>query len=272
MRTPSILIVLCVVTLISACSKQKESTTPTAPNIQTEEVSYEVDGSPFTGYFAWDANKLGKRPGILIVHQWWGHGEYVRERARMLAEMGYTALALDMYGAGKLATHPKDATTFMNETLKDPKVAEARFMAAYELLQKHETIDDDEIAAIGYCFGGGVVLHMARFGADLDGVASFHGSLATESPAQPGVVKAKVLVLHGAADPLVPPEQVQAFKKEMDAAGVDYEFVAYPGAMHSFTEKGSTETGRKFDMPLAYNEAADKDSWARLDAFLKNIF
>lgn len=270
MRTLPLLIGLSLLT--TACSKQAESTVPATPDIQTEEVTYEVGGSPFTGYFAWDASVKGKRPGVLVVHQWWGHGEYVRERARMLAKMGYTALALDMYGAGKLAKHPSDATTFMNEALKDPEVSKARFMAAYDLLQKHATTEADKVAAIGYCFGGAVVLHMARFGTELAGVASFHGNLATQSPAQPGSVTAKVLVLHGEADPLVPPEQVQAFKKEMDAAGVDYEFVGYPGAMHSFTEKGSTEIGKKFDMPLAYNEAADKDSWARLDAFLKKIF
>lgn len=241
-------------------------------DIQEEEVSYQAGDTTLKGYIAWDASKKGPRPGVIVVHEWWGHNDYVRSRARMLAEEGYTALALDMYGDGKQAAHPDDAQKFMMETISNADVARARFSAAHELLKKHQATDPSSIAAIGYCFGGAVVLQMARFGADLDGVASFHGNLATETPAKPGAVKAKVLVLHGADDPFVPKEQVEAFKKEMDGAGVDYTFIEYPGAVHAFTNPAATENGKKFDLPLAYNEEADKQSWAELQRFLQGLF
>ncbi|MFZ1864346.1 MAG: dienelactone hydrolase family protein [Polyangiales bacterium] len=244
----------------------------TEPNIQGQEVTYRAGDTTLKGYIAWDANHEGRRPGVVVVHEWWGHNDYVRRRARMLAEQGYTALALDMYGDGKQADHPKDAQSFMMESISNPEIAKARFMAAYDLLKKHETVDPSKIAAIGYCFGGAVVLQMARFGTDLKGVASFHGNLSTDSPAKPGVVKAKVLVLHGADDSLVPKEQVTAFKKEMDTAGVDYTFIAYPGAVHAFTNPAATENGKKFNLPLAYDEHADHESWAELQKFLRGVF
>ena len=242
------------------------------PDIETEEVVYEVGGTKLTGYVAWDASKSGPRPGVLVVHEWWGHNDYVRKRARMLAELGYTALALDMYGDGKLAEHPDDAMKFMNETLSNIDVATARFKAAYDLLKQHGTTDPNDIAAIGYCFGGSVVLHMARYGVDLDGVVSFHGNLATKTPAEKGKVKSKVLALHGGADKLVSPEQVEEFKKEMQVAEVDYAFVEYPGAQHSFTNQAATETGKKFGMPLAYDSQADQQSWAEMIKFLEEVF
>jgi dienelactone hydrolase len=150
--------------------------------------------------------------------------------------------------------------------------AEARFRAAMELLQAQDTVDPQKIAAIGYCFGGGLVLEMARRGVDLAGVASFHGSLGTASPAKKGEVKAKVLVLNGADDPFTKPEQIVAFKKEMKSAGVDYRFINYPGAKHSFTNPQADRFGKKFDLPLAYNEKADKASWNELMKFLDNLF
>ena len=243
-----------------------------ATDVRGEEVTYSAGDTVLKGYIAWDASKQGPRPGVIVVHEWWGHNEYVRERARMLAEEGYTALALDMYGDGKQATHPDDAKKFMMESINNADAAGARFQAAYELLQKHATTDPSKVAAIGYCFGGAVVLHMARYGMDLDGVASFHGNLATETPAKPGAVTAKVLVLHGADDPFVPAEQVDAFKKEMDAAGADYKFVEYPGAVHAFTNPAATENGKKFGLPLAYDEKADEQSWAELQRFLEALF
>ena len=141
-----------------------------------------------------------------------------------------------------------------------------------EVLTQRSEADPEQVAAIGYCFGGGVVLHMARMGVDLDGVASFHGSLGTKMPAQAGQVKAKLLVLHGADDKFIPPEQVEAFKKEMTDAGVDMEFIAYPGALHSFTNPDADAFAEKFGMPIAYDEAADQQSWAALQGFLEQIF
>ena len=241
-------------------------------SIVTQELSYEVNGEQHTGFLAFDGASDAKRPGVLVVHEWWGHNDYVRDRAVQLAEMGYVALALDMYGSGKLAEHPDDAMAFMQAATADPAALQARFLAAKQLLTEHGATQADQVAAIGYCFGGAVVLNMARSGLDIDGVASFHGSLATPAPAEAGAVTAKVLVLHGEADPLVPPDQVAAFKAEMDAAGVDYEFVNYPEVLHGFTNPGATAKGEQFGLPLAYDEAADSDSWARLEMFFDEIW
>lgn len=240
--------------------------------IEGKEVQYTADGVVMKGYLAYDGNIKGKRPGVLVVHEWWGLNEYARKRARMLAGMGYTALAVDMYGDGKQATHPDDAGKFSSELMKNFAVAKTRFIAAMEFLKKQPSTDPDRIAAIGYCFGGGIVLNMARQGVDLRGVASFHGGLAAVKPALPGAVKAKILVLHGADDKFTTPEQIEAFKKEMKGAGADFRFIAYPGAVHSFTNPDADELGKKFNLPLAYNAKADRKSWEELRKFLKTIF
>lgn len=239
--------------------------------VQGKEVSYTADGTAMKGYLASPAGD-GKHPGVLVVHEWWGLNSYARKRAEQLAELGYVALAVDMYGDGKTASHPEDAGKFAGEVRAHMDVAEKRFLAALELLRSQPNVKPDEIAAIGYCFGGGIVLEMARRGVDLKGVVSFHGSLGTDAPAQPGQVKAQVLVYNGADDPFVKPEAVEAFKKEMDAAGVKYEFVNLPGAKHSFTNPDADEFGQKFNLPLAYNAQADKTSWAGMQAFFKRIF
>jgi len=266
-------ILIAVTLCIAGCSKKQAEPKPqVTPNIQSEEVSYKAGDTTLEGYVAWDANKEGPRPGVLVVHQWWGHSDYVRKRARMLAELGYTALALDMYGEGKHTDHPEDAMKFVNETVSNMDAAKGRFMAAYELLKQHGTTDPNDIAAIGDCFGGALVVHMALFGVDRDGVVSFHGSLATEAPAQKGAVQGKVLVLHGAEDPMVPQEQAAAFKKEMDAAEVDYVFIEYPGAKHAFTDPTATEKGKKHKLPLVYDAKADEQSWAEMTKFLEETF
>jgi len=243
-----------------------------APKVEGKPVEYTSGGVTLKGYIAYDENIKGKRPGILVVHEWWGQNEYVRKRARMLAELGYTALALDMYGEGKVAAHPDDAKTFSSEVMKNFPVAKERFIAAMELLRKQPTVDPDRIAAIGYCFGGGVVLNMARQGVDLKGVAIFHGSLAAVQPAEAGMVKAKIRVYTGADDKFVSTEAVEAFKKEMTAAKADFKVIAYSGAVHSFTNPDATEIGKKYSMPMAYNEMADKESWADMTKFLNEIF
>ena len=240
--------------------------------VKGEEVEYSANGLKMKGYLASDDAKPGKRPGVLVVHEWWGHNEYARMRARMLAELGYTALAVDMYGDGKQAAHPDDAGKFAGEAMSNIETAKARFAAAMEVLRKHPMTDPQRIAAIGYCFGGGVVLEMARLGVDLRGVASFHGMLTTKNPAQPGRVKAAILVCHGAADSFVPPEAVDAFKKEMTDAKVDYTFLVYEGAKHSFTNPDADKYAKEFNMPIGYNAEADKKSWSDLLQFLKKIF
>ncbi|MEW5757805.1 MAG: dienelactone hydrolase family protein [Pseudomonadota bacterium] len=240
--------------------------------VKGEEVEYKAGDTVMKGYLAYDDAKKGKRPGVLVVHEWWGHNEYARKRARMLAELGYTALAVDMYGNGKQAAHPEDAGKFSSEIAKNLDLGMSRFMAAMQLLQGQKTVDKNKIAAIGYCFGGAVVLQMARAGVDLDAVASFHGSLGTSLPAEPGKVKAKVLVMNGADDPFVSAESIEAFKKEMNNAKVDYQFVSLAGAKHSFTNPEATEYGKKFNLPLEYNEAADKQSWDGMKKLFAEAF
>lgn len=242
---------------------------PAAAKVVGTPVEYAAPGVTLKGYYAYDDAKAGKRPGVLVVHEWWGLNEYARKRAQMLAELGYAALAVDMYGDGKTAAHPDDAGKFAAETTKNFDVAKARFQAAQEFLARQPQVDGKRIDAIGYCFGGGVVLNMARQGADLRGVASFHGSLAPAKPAQPGSVKARIVVFNGADDKFVSAEAIEAFKKEMAEAKADFRFENLPGAIHSFTNPDSTEMGKKFNMPLAYNAAADQKSWAELQGFLK---
>jgi dienelactone hydrolase len=242
------------------------------PMVEGKEVQYSADGVVLKGYLAYDKSVKGKRPAVLVVHEWWGLNDYARKRANMLAEMGYVSLAVDMYGDGKQAMHPDDAGKFSSELMKKFDVAKARFMAALEFLKGQPDVDPDRIAAIGYCFGGGIVLNMARQNVDLKGVASFHGSLAAIKPAAPGSVRAKVLVLHGADDKFITPEQIEVFKQEMKNAGVDFRFIAYPGAVHSFTNPDADNLGEKFNLPLAYNAEADKQSWEELKKFLASIF
>ena len=237
-----------------------------------ETVKYKAGDTTLEGYLAYDNSVMGKRPGILVVHEWWGLNDYARKRARMLAELGYVALAVDMYGEGKVASHPDDASRFAGEIRKHMDIGRARFLAAKEHLENYRLTDRDRIGAIGYCFGGGVVLQMARDGVDLDGVVSFHGSLGTDDPAGPGDVKAKVLVFAGADDKFVPPEQVAAFEKEMREAGADFRIITYPGTEHSFTNPEADEVAKKSGLPLKYNAEADRKSWAEMRSFFRKVF
>jgi len=243
-----------------------------AKKIEGKQVEYTAGGVTMKGYLAYDANIKGKRPGVLVVHEWWGHNAYARKRARMLAELGYTALAVDMYGDGKQAMHPNDAGKFAGEVMKNFDTGKARFLAAEDFLKKQPFVDPTRIAAIGYCFGGGVVLNMARQGADLKGVASFHGSLAAVKPAQTGMVTAKLRVYNGADDKFTTPEAIEAFKKEMTDAKADFQFINYPGAVHSFTNPEATKLGKKFNLPMVYNADADKKSWEDMKRFFTDIF
>jgi dienelactone hydrolase len=240
--------------------------------VQGKEVTYHANGTALKGYIAYDDAVQGKRPGILVVHEWWGHNEYARKRARMLAEQGYTALALDMYGNGKQAHHPDDAGKFASELSKNAPLARARFEAALNLLKRQKTVDADNIGAIGYCFGGTVVLEMARAGEPLKVVESFHGGLSTEHPAEPGKVHARIASFTGEDDPMIPAAHVAAFRQEMDHAGVTYKAVTYPGAKHAFSNPEADGYGKQFNLPLAYNAAADKDSWTQGLAFLAETF
>lgn len=236
-----------------------------------QEVEYRAGDTTLKGYIARDEALKGQRLGVLVVHEWWGHNDYARRRARMLAEMGYTALAVDMYGQGKQARHPDDAAKFAAEVSKNMPLAEARFQAALRLLQQQPNVASDHIVAVGYCFGGGVVLEMMRRGIPLDGIAIFHGSLAAKTHSTPGEISTKVLVANGGADPFVTAEQIAAFKQEMERANIDYRLINYPGAKHGFTNPDADSYGKAFNMPLAYHAEADALSWQELGLFLKEL-
>lgn len=240
--------------------------------LRTETIEYTLDGQTFSGYMAWDDEADGKRPGVLVVHEWWGHNDFAREQAEKLAAAGYTAFALDMYGEGKLAEHPDTAQAFMKEATKNPEQIKARFMKAKELLQNHDSVDASKIAAQGYCFGGAVVLNMARMGVDLDGVVSYHGALASPVQAEAGKVRAQVQVYTGGADPMVPAEQVAGLVQEMQNAEVDLTLVSFPGVKHSFTNPGADAFAEKFGMPVGYDEDAASRSWSGTLQFYERIF
>jgi dienelactone hydrolase len=237
-----------------------------------KEVEYTADNVTLKGYLTYDNSFKEKRPAVIVVHEWWGVTDYPRKRAEMLASLGYVAFAVDMYGSGITADNPSDAQKYAGESMRDLSLLKAKFMAAMELLKKNDHVDSAQIAAIGYCYGGGVVLAMARAGVDLKGVVSFHGSLSTPTPAEKGNVKAKILVCHGGADKFVSDTDIKNFKQEMNSAGVDFKFLSYKGALHAFTNPAATELGKKFKMPIAYNKTGDKKSWKEMRIFLKKIF
>lgn len=241
--------------------------------VKGHEVTYSSGMTTMKGYLATDDALPGQRPGILVVHEWWGLNEYARKRANMLAELGFTALAVDMYGGGKTASHPKDAGAFSSAVMKNLPEARARFEAALQLLKQQPSVDPHKIAAIGYCFGGGVVLEMAREGVPLDAVASFHGALAASHRAPPGTIKAKmILIANGAADKFIKPEDIAGLTGELAAAGVPFEFLNLKGALHSFTNPGADAYGKKFGLPLAYNAAADEKSWEEMRKMFAEVF
>jgi len=241
--------------------------------LQEESVTYRDGDTVMKGFIVYDDAIKAKRPGIIVVHEWWGITKHVRDEARRFASQGYTAFVADMYGDAKSADNPKDAGALSGSVRKNPAAMQSRFNAAKDTLSKHATVDASRLGAAGYCFGGSVVLDMARAGADLKGVAAFHASLgAAGSPAAAGKVKSKVLVLNGEADPFIKPDSIDAFKKEMAAANVDYRYINYPGAVHSFTNPEATEKGKQFNLPLAYHPEADKQSKAEASKFFREVF
>ena len=258
------LLALLAVLMLAGCA-----TTGPGPSIKEEPVTYGDGETEMKGYIVYDEAQQGRRPGVVVVHEWWGITPHVRSEARNLARRGYTAFVADMYGEGKTADNPKDAGALSGAVRKNPRAQQSRFDAARDALARHATVDSSRIGAVGFCFGGSVVLDMARAGKDLKGVAAFHAGLPPSGePAAAGKVKAKVLVLNGADDPFIKPDSVDAFKKEMDAAKVDYRYLDYPGAVHAFTNPEATEKGKQFNLPLAYHAEADKQSKAEMAKFL----
>lgn len=265
MRIPSIALALAA--LVTSCSSVDTSN----DTIQTRTLDYSEAGTPLTGYLALPANASGDVPGVLVVHEWWGHNEYAQRRARDLAELGYAALALDMYGDGKLAEHPTDATEFMNAVMGDSELMRARFEAALDLLHAQPGVDAERTGAIGYCMGGGIVLAMARAGVDLDAVASFHGSLGAAMEGGPGETSTRALVCTGADDPFVPAEAVTAFEAAWPK-GATLRIETYEGAKHSFTNPGATAIGEQFGIPLVYDAEADAKSWEAMKRLFAETF
>ena len=240
--------------------------------VQTQTIEYEVNGEPHTGYIAWDDAIKKERPGVLVVHEWWGHGQFVQDQAEKLAQAGYTAMAVDMYGEGKSADHPKKAEAFMKEANSDMEAMKTGFQTAMKRLQAHETVDPARIAAQGYCFGGAVVLNMARMGLDLDGVVSYHGSLASPIEAEAGDINARIQVYAGNADQFVPAEQVGGFVQEMHAADAEYMVKSFPGVQHSFMNPKADQYAEEFSMPMGYDEEAANAAWEGTMRFYEDIF
>lgn len=242
-----------------------------APNIIQQELTYPMDSAMAKGFLIYDESREGAGPGIVVVHEWWGINDYVIRRGHQLAELGYTVLVADMYGSGKTGANPEEATQLSTPFYKDPELAKTRLAAAINKLKSFSQTDTTKIAAIGYCFGGFIVLNGAKQGLDLDGVVSFHGNLSGVAAKQ-GLLKSKILVCHGAADQFVSEEELSRFKANMNEVGADYTIKIYPDATHAFTNPDATATGEKFGIPIKYNAAADTASWSDMKEFFNRIF
>ncbi|MGE0616111.1 MAG: dienelactone hydrolase family protein [Bacteriovoracia bacterium] len=242
------------------------ATAPAA--IKTQNVEYKIGDTVFEGYLAVDSVGPKKKPGVLVVHAWKGLDANAKERADMLAKLGYVAFAADIYGKGIRPQDPKDAAALSGSFKNDRAKLRIHVNAALEELKKQKGVDASHLAAIGYCFGGTTVLELARSGADVKGVVSFHGGLGTPKPEDAKNVKAKVLALHGADDPFVKDEEVKAFEDEMRAGKVDWQLVKYSGAVHSFTHK---DAGNDPSKGQAYHADADRRSWQAMRDFFKEI-
>lgn len=236
-------------------------------------VSYKDGDTTLRGFVVVDTAKKAKRPGIIVVHEWWGITKHMHNEAHRLARQGYVAFIADMYGDGKTADNPNDAGSLSGSVMQNPQVMESRFNAARAALAGHPAADASRIGAVGYCFGGAVVLNMARTGADLAAVAGFHASLGLNTPAPaPGTVKAKLLVLNGADDPFIKKEHYVQFESELKAAKADFNVITYPGAVHAFTNPEATALGKKFKLPLRYDAKANKAAEAEAGKLFAEAF
>ncbi len=241
-------------------------------DIKTKAIRYSDGDTSLAGYLAYDADIKGTRPGVVLFGEWWGRNEYLDGRARQLAELGYVALAADVYGDGKIAADADEAGQLMNGLLADMNVVTARVSAALETLKSQPQTDGKRLGMMGYCLGGALSLHAARLGLDLRGVVSFHGSLGRTHEARAGDIKAKVLVCHGADDKFISDEELAGFRKEMAELGVDMKFVSYPGALHGFTNPEADDNGKKYGLPLAYDAEVDKQSWQAMRDHWEDVF
>ena len=257
--------------LLVSCHDNHKSPTAKESGIKEEDVTYSVNGVNMIGYAAYDSGNNDKRPVVLVVHEWWGLNDYAKMRARELAKLGYLAFAVDMFGNRAQGDNPDSAGKLATPFYQNPQMAKERFDAALEKIKTYSQADASKTAAIGYCYGGAMVITVAKLGDDLDGVVSFHGNL-NVVPANKDLLKAEILVCHGAADPFVPQQEVDQFKKQMDSIGAKYTFKAYEGATHAFTNPNATAVGEKFKIPIKYDAAADTASWKDMKDFLGRIF
>lgn len=260
----------------AACNNDSQKTTSTeemktTPKLKEDNVIYTGDNVSMNGFVVYDENKEGTRPAIIVIPEWWGLNDYAKGRAKQLAELGYIAMAIDLYGDGKTADNPDSAGKYAMPFYTNPQMTKTRFDAALAKLKSYSQADTSKLAAIGYCFGGAQVLNMARMGENLKGVVSFHGNL-IGVPADKSTLKAAILVCHGAADPFVPTTEVVKFKQQMDSIGANYTFKAYEGAVHAFTNPNATAMGQKFNLPIKYDAAADSASWQDMKDFFGKIF
>lgn len=268
------LAILATQATLSSCNDQAaDTTTPKTDTVHLKEetVNYTADTAKLIGFVVYNDAITEKRPAVLVIPEWWGLNEYPKMRARELAKLGYIALVADMYGNGFVADSPSTAMQYATPFYNNPALASSRLLAALHQLKNYPQADTSKTAAIGYCFGGTMVLNAAKLGAPLNGVVSFHGDL-RGVPADKNLLKARILVCHGAADTFVPQEQVDAFKKQMDSIGADYTFKSYPDAVHAFTNPAATETGQRFNLNIKYNAAADTASWKEMQDFFGKIF
>lgn len=270
------------VVLVMSCNDNSSRYAQTSPDsaavgsrsastgITTENVTVSADTTNMQCFIAYDAGKSGKRPIVLILPEWWGLNDYPKARARQLAELGYFAMAIDLYGNGRVGANPDQAKALAGPYYGNPQLSTSRILAALAKAKSYGEADSTKTAAIGYCFGGTMVLNAARLGAPLSAVVSFHGGLAGVTPKK-NAIQSKILVCHGMADKFVSAGEVAAFKKQLDSVGAPFTFKEYPNATHAFTNPGSDENAAKFKMPIAYNPEADKKSWQDMQDFFATV-
>lgn len=263
--------------LFTSCNNNPPATVSTTPagtdtsGLREETISFPSDSANLQAFVVYNDSVKGKRPAVIVVPEWWGLTDYPKKRARMLAKLGYVAMALDLFGDGKVAPNPDSAKVYTAPFYADPMKAKRRIDSAIAKLKTYDNVDTAAIGAIGYCFGGGVLLNTVRLGDDLKGVVSFHGSL-LGTPARKDLLHTKILVCHGNADKFVTPPMVAEFKKQMDSIGASYTFIGYDSATHAFTNPDADMYAQKFHMPIAYNPKADTASWNAMKDFFKGVF
>ncbi len=277
MKIFKIIALFCTLLITFSCQEKKEenidnlnSVKSTSGELTTEEVSYDIDGKTHKSFVAYEGTAEDMKPVVMVLPEWWGVTEYTKNRAKQLAELGYFAMVVDYYGEGKTVDNPDEAAKLSGEFYKVPINARLKFDKAKAQLLKFDNADYNKIAVIGYCYGGAQALNMARLQDELKGVVSFHGNLMTGI--KPKNNDVKILVLNGADDTFVPAEEITAFKKQMDSAKIDYKFIEYPNALHSFTNPEATAIGEKYKMEVAYNKEADEKSWNDMKTFLTEVF